>query len=136
MLAADGDIPLADGVLAVVAMPQAGGYAGQPTGLASGRYAEASASIDRVIQASDTPDMRASDGYHLAAYAAGEVLAQAQAQAESSGQALGNALVEGTFTTALGDVRFGTDQHFDSAIFTAVVWQDGRFSAIGAGVSE
>lgn len=108
--AAEGEAPLPDGVLAVIAERKASG---------SGDGLEA---IAGKLDEAGMVDARAGDGYYLPVFAAAEILAAASVEDEPTA-----ALEEETFQTVLGPVGFGNDQASDGDPYRLMISENGRF---------
>ncbi|WP_085025349.1 branched-chain amino acid ABC transporter substrate-binding protein [Ensifer aridi] len=117
--AADLDVPLENGVLAVTIPDPA-------------RSHEAAAVVDAMRVAKIEPD-----GYVLPAFAAMSILEQAKDQAAKDGSALTDALLKGPFPTVLGPIQFNTAHERAETPFRLMQWKDGRFvEALNAGNAQ
>ncbi len=116
LMAADLEIPLPDGVFAVIS--QASRLNDQ----------SAAAAIERQLEASGQPDMRPGDGYLLPAYAAAEIALAARDASRRRSRDLATILREDRFPTAIGTVRFGADQSRDGQSFELMVSRNGVFT--------
>jgi branched-chain amino acid transport system substrate-binding protein len=107
--APDDDVPLRNGVLAVI-VPD-------PERLASAQ------DLARVFQRADmTPN-----GYRIPAYAAGQVVQAANAVSQSGNQSLADAIASKTFETALGRISFNADGDMQPSPLQLMVWRDVEF---------
>jgi branched-chain amino acid transport system substrate-binding protein len=111
LLAAEEDVPLPAGVLAV--MPD------------MWRNRPEAASI---VQALSQKGIIA-EGYVLSAYAAALMVEQAS-EDKKSGQTLGEAIAQGSFTTPIGPVSFGPDHMRKDDGFQVNEWRDGAFQPL------
>jgi len=109
MRAPEGDVPLPDGVLAVLTPA--------PETLPSAKSA-----IEALRAAGYEPY-----GYRIPAYAAGELLVAAKEAAKAKAIPLGAALASGSFTTALGTIRFDETHERADNPFELMVWQGEHF---------
>ncbi|MDK1386617.1 branched-chain amino acid ABC transporter substrate-binding protein [Sinorhizobium sp. 8-89] len=117
--AADLDVPLENGVLAVT-VPDAS------------RSAEAGA-VAKAMRASGTEP----EGYVLPAFAAMSLLEQAKDQAAKDDSALSEALLKGPYATILGPIKFSGSHERTDTPYRLMEWQDGRFvAATGAGGAD
>ena len=117
--AADLDVPLENGVLAVT-IPDAA------------RAPEAAAVVKAMRAAQIEPE-----GYVLPAFAAVSLLEQAKDQAAKDGSRLSDALSKGPYQTVLGPVRFNGAHELADTPYRLMQWQDGRFiDAAKAGDAE
>lgn len=115
LMSADLDIPLPDGVFAVIS---------QTTQLDEQRAAVA---IERQLEASGQPDMRPGDGYLLPAYAMAEIASVAWKTSRQESRDMAAIVREDRFSTAIGTVRFGDDQSRDGQSFELMVSRNGAF---------
>jgi branched-chain amino acid transport system substrate-binding protein len=109
--AADLDVPLENGVLAVTIPDPA-------------RSNEAAAVVKAMRAAGIEPD-----GYVLPAFAAMSLLEQAKDQAAKDDGALIEALSKGPYQTVLGPVGFNSAHERIETPYRLMEWQDGRFVA-------
>jgi len=109
MRAPEGDVPLPDGVLAVLTPA--------PETLPSAKSA-----IEALKAAGYEPY-----GYRIPAYAAGELLVAAKEAAKAKAIPLNAALASGSFTTALGTIRFDETHERADNPFELMVWQGEHF---------
>ncbi|WP_331374404.1 branched-chain amino acid ABC transporter substrate-binding protein [Sinorhizobium chiapasense] len=117
--AADLEVPLEDGVLAVT-VPEAS------------RSSEAEA-VAKAMRASGIEP----EGYVLPAFAAMSLLEQAKDQAAKDGSALRDALLKGPYATILGPIKLNASHERTDTPYRLMEWQDGRFVATtGAGGAE
>lgn len=125
--AADGEVPLADGTLAIIAERP------QPETARD----DALAALETAITASPLVDAEPGDGYFLTVYAAAQLLAEANAASGgAAGEALVQALIDGTFQSAIGEVRFGIDQAADALGYRLAIVRDGELVPVdGEGAS-
>lgn len=113
MRAPEGDVPLPDGIFAVVAP--------QPATLPS-----AAAAI-KVLESQD----REPYGYRIPGYAAAQILAAAKSESVKSGAPLRASIAKGTFETALGTIRFGENHERADNPFRLMVWRGDAFVPVG-----
>lgn len=113
MKAPEGDVPLPDGVLAVVTP--------SPATLPSAGEAI------KVLEAQGHEPY----GYRLPGYAAAQLLAAAKTESDKNHVPLAAALAKGTFQTALGTVRFENHERAGDP-FELMVWRGDRFVPAGA----
>lgn len=114
--AADLDVPLDNGVYAVILPDKA-------------RSSEAAPVVKTMRSSGIEPD-----GYVLPAFAAMSLLEQAKDQAEKDDGALADALMKGPYATVLGPIRFNSAHEQAERPYRLMQWQDGRFvEAQGAG---
>jgi len=112
LLAADGDTPLPDGVMAIIASAESQ----EPRAL-------------DVAQAFEARGF-ASGGYALAAYAAIEIAATAIQLSERDEEPVSIVLERETFHTVLGPIRFDDDHERTGNQYRATIWQDGLFQTL------
>ncbi|AFL52328.1 branched-chain amino acid transport system substrate-binding protein [Sinorhizobium fredii] len=109
--AADLDVPLENGVLAVTIADPA-------------RSSEAAPVVAAMRAAGIEPD-----GYVLPAFAAMSLLEQAKDQAENDDKVVLDALLKGPYATVLGPIRFNSTHERAESSYRLMRWQDGRFVA-------
>lgn len=109
MRAPEGDVPLPDGVFAVVTP--------QPATLP-----EAKAAIKALKEQGHEPY-----GYRIPGYAAAQILATAKAESDKGGGPLRAAVAQGTFETALGTIRFDESHERADNPFQLMVWRGDAF---------
>ncbi|WP_099866605.1 ABC transporter substrate-binding protein [Pararhizobium haloflavum] len=124
MRAADGVVPLPDGVYAVTAQ--------RPRDLDAQQ--EAIAAIETVLDERGSEDVRPTDGYHLPLFAAAEILAEAKKDATS--MQMDEALRSRTFKTAIGDIAFGRDQAIDGDTYRLTVSRNGSLRPVSPADTE
>ncbi|WP_018239773.1 branched-chain amino acid ABC transporter substrate-binding protein [Ensifer sp. BR816] len=107
--AADLDVPLENGVLAVTIPDPA-------------RSSEAAPVVTAMRAAGIEPD-----GYVLPAFAALSLLEQAKDQAEKDEKDILDALLKGRYGTVLGPVGFNSAHERAESPYRLMQWQDGRF---------
>ncbi|WEX75892.1 branched-chain amino acid ABC transporter substrate-binding protein [Sinorhizobium numidicum] len=107
--AADLDVPLQDGVLAVT-VPDAA------------RSNEAAPVVKAMRAAGIEPE-----GYVLPAFAAMSLLERAKDQAAKDGNALADALLKGPYATVLGPIKFNGSHERAETPYRLMQWQGGRF---------
>lgn len=124
LFTAEGEIPLPDGVLAVVGERR----------ITDERRGEMVEAIEAFLAEEDRPDMRPQDGYVLPIFAAAEIVASAKAAGNGQpGQPLVAALREGRFDTVLGSIHFGRDQVADDQGYRLTVSRNGELVPVGGG---
>ncbi len=109
--AADLDVPLENGVLAVTIPDPARSNVAAPV-------------VTAMRAAGLEPD-----GYLLPAFAAMSLLEQAKDQAEKDDKAISDVLQKGPFGTVLGPVSFNSAHERTESPYRLMQWQDGRFLA-------
>lgn len=109
MKAPEGDVPLPNGVLAVITP--------QPVTLPSAKGA-----IEALRAQGHEPY-----GYRIPAFAAAQLLAAAKAESDKQDIPLATAVAKGTFQTALGPIRFDENHERADNPFELMVWRDDRF---------
>lgn len=126
LFTAESDVPLPDGVFAVVGERRI-------TGKRHGGTVEA---IEAFLAEEDRPDMWPQDGYVLPIFAAAEIVASAKAAGEGRpGQPLVAAIREGRFDTVLGPIHFGRDQVADDQGYRLTVSRNGALVPVDAGAT-
>ncbi|MGN6551191.1 MAG: ABC transporter substrate-binding protein [Pararhizobium sp.] len=113
MKAPDGDVPLRDGVLAVITP--------EPQTLPS-----AAAAVAALEKAGHEPY-----GERIPGYAAAELLAEGGRQTVSGKTNLATAIAKGTFETALGTIRFDQNHERTQNPFELMVWRGDGFAPVG-----
>lgn len=117
--AADLDVPLENGVLAMTIPDRA--------------RSEEAAPVAKAMRAAGVEP----EGYVLPAFAAVSLLEQAKDQAEKDDSTLADALAKGSYPTVLGPIRFNRSHELTETPFRLMRWQDGHFvDAADKGITE
>ncbi|MCO6185748.1 ABC transporter substrate-binding protein [Rhizobium sp. L1K21] len=118
LLAAEDNVPLPSGVLAVFPEP----WRDQP---------QASAVLGALSEQNVIVE-----GYILPAHAAAFIAAKASEQAKKEGKKPSEILRTQTFATAIGPVKFGNDQIRETSPYAVFEWQNGEFKPAERGETQ